>query len=92
VPPTAREGWGDLGYDVADESLLSALFNFEVEAGERQSLRRTWAPRLNRYGLFHGAADALEFRTHCDTRFPTHRPFYAFQLFLIWGDLEHPLT
>jgi hypothetical protein len=86
----ARE-WGVLGFDVADGSLTSALFNFEVEAAEREALRANWAHRLNPYGLFGTSEDSFAFRDFCNTRFPSHQPFYVYKLLLVWGNLEDPL-
>lgn len=78
---TADAGWRHLGYDVADESLLSGLANCGYDRREAAQLRRTWAPRLNRHGLFDRHDDANAFRASCDDRVPEHKPFWVYRLF-----------
>jgi len=51
--------WLRLGYDVADDSLLSGLSNCGLAPREEaRRMRETWAPVVNRYHLFDDRATA----------------------------------
>lgn len=76
VPPA----WRRLGYDAADESLYSGLSNCGVRDDEADSLRRDWAWRLNKYGLFDSLDDARAFCKLTDRRVAEHKPFFAWEI------------
>ena len=79
-PPTLDSGWSRLGYDVADEALLSGLSNAGYREDEVGALRARWGPELNDHHLFGDAARALELRSVTDGRVPEHAPFFVFGL------------
>lgn len=77
-PPT---GWELLGYDVADEYMLSGLTNCGYSEHEKPSLEKTWANRLNEFGLLTTLEDATEFKKVSDHRVAEHKPFFVYGLF-----------
>lgn len=73
--------WLCLGYDVADQYMLSGLSNCGYNVSEKLILQKTWATRLNEYGLFKNLEDAIEFTTLSEQRVPAHAPFYVYSLY-----------
>ncbi len=76
--------WRSLGYDIADNGLISGLSNcgFFKEDGENvRKLRDNLNPKLNNYGLFDCFEEADEFRIWSNKRIPEHFPFLVHQLF-----------
>jgi hypothetical protein len=69
-----------LGYDVADESLISGLSNCRYSVDELNALRADCAGKLNHVGLFGTLEAADLFRTITDSRVPEHAPFWIFAL------------
>jgi hypothetical protein len=67
-----------LGYDVADASWISGLANCGYDPDEKKQLVRSWAPRLNSFGLLETLDHAVEFRQLCDKRVPEHAPFWVY--------------
>lgn len=72
-----------LGFDVADEGLLSGLANCGYDEGERPEIRATWSDALNEHHLFARREDAERFREAADRRVPEHRPFQVYALWRI---------
>jgi hypothetical protein len=79
----AGPGWRFLGYDIADAGDISGLSNCGYEGHELESLRPTWAPRLNDHGLFSDASDAISFRSVTDKRVAEHAPFRVCGIWLV---------
>lgn len=82
-PPALSEAWPRLGFDVADDYLLSGLMNCGYWPEERALLRQRFAGQLNTYHLFTDRAVAQTFRRLTDERVPEHRPFNVFGLYLV---------
>jgi hypothetical protein len=80
-PNEPPKGWEFLGYDVADEYMLSGLVNCGYSEDEKISLKKKWSNRLNEFGLLTILEDASEFREITDRRVPEHRPFFIYGLF-----------
>jgi hypothetical protein len=78
-PAEVSEAWS-LGYDVAEEALISGLSNCGYGPAEKAALQAAWPGKLNDYGLFRELEDAEQFRTLTDTRVPEHAPFSVFEL------------
>lgn len=75
-----------LGYDVADDFLMSALCNGAFLREEvPDALRAVWGPKLNSHHLFAGVEGARSFIPVADARFPEHAPFQAFVMFHLSG-------
>jgi hypothetical protein len=75
-----------VGFDVADDSLISGLLNCEYSQDEISRLRPRWAPRLNDYHLFDNRSDAADFRALSNERVPEHAPFLVYQLWIRQGN------
>lgn len=74
------EGWARLGFDVADQSLVSGLVNCGYDPTERDGLVAGWSGRLNGHGLLDALDAAIAFRDLADARVPEHAPFVVFEL------------
>jgi hypothetical protein len=70
-----------LGYDVADQNLLSGLTNCGYKPEEAASLAPAWAPLLNQWHLFDDPANATAFAAVTGERVPEHAPFFCFGLY-----------
>lgn len=79
VPIAPATDWIFLGYDVADSGFTSGLSNCGF-GQDVHGLRAEWGTRLNAFGLFDSAADALAFARLSDQRIPEHATFFAFGL------------
>ncbi len=85
-PPFIDKGWRSLGYDIADNGLISGLSNcgfLKEEGDDVEEFRREFGPNLNDYGLFDRFDDADEFRIWSNKRMPEHCPFLVHELFEI---------
>lgn len=84
-PATVDAAWQALGWDVADNGLISGLSNCGYSPGrsEPDALRAAFGPHLNRYGLFDELAPALAFRANANLRVPEHAPFLVHRLWLV---------
>lgn len=83
-PSLVDAEWELLGYDVADQWLLSGLTSCAFDKGaEVEALRKKFNPTLNTYHLFASIDSAMEFRALSDKRVPEHKPFFVFGLWLI---------
>jgi len=72
-----------LGYDVADAGWISGLTNCGYWPEEKAALARTWATRLNDFGLLTTLGDAAEFKRVTDERVPEHAPFWIYGLWRV---------
>jgi hypothetical protein len=85
--PTWRgQDWTFLGYDVADQWMLSALSNCGFRSGldDPPTLRAEWGPRLNEFHLFSDVNDALKFKRFSDQRLrEDHAPVFVFGLWIV---------
>src|SRR6266481_6828435 len=70
TPPNLDPAWQPLGWDVADSGLISGLSNCGYRPEEADTLRRTFGPKLNDYGLFNDLGAAEVFRALSDKRVP----------------------
>ena len=82
-PAALSDAWPLLGFDVADDSLLSGLMNCGYWPEERDRLRQRFAGHLNAYHLFDDRAVAQTFRHLTDERVQEHRPFNVFGLYRV---------
>ena len=85
IPPEVHPSWLLLGYDVADEGLLSGLSNcgYDPVYDGLESIRARWGPHLNVFHLFNDHSEAYEFKQFSDRRVEEHAPFYVYGLWLI---------
>lgn len=81
VPEDSDLARHHLGYDICDQSKISALMNCGYEPGEREQLGDQWSARLNEHHLFESLADADEFRALSDGRVREHAPFVVVRLY-----------
>lgn len=73
--------WQFLGYDIADQYMVSGLSNCGYDKNEKILIQKTWSSRLNEYGLLETLEDAVQFKELSDQRVPEHVPFYVYGLF-----------
>ena len=76
----ATKGKTSLGYDIADDGLISGLSNCAYTSKDRQAFEE-FVPHLNRYGLLTSLEVADRFRSLTDARVPDHAPFFVYQIF-----------
>ena len=76
------EAWEFLGFDVADEWLLSGLSNCGY-GDDAEPLRREWAGHLNGHHLFDNLDKAIEFEALTDKRVEEHAPFFIYGIYSI---------
>ncbi|MBL1149691.1 MAG: hypothetical protein D8M53_05735 [Armatimonadetes bacterium] len=90
-PPTTALGasveFSMLGFDVADEWLLSGLMNCGYINAERADLAKEFGSHLNKWHLFHDLNAAHAFQTITDQRVPEHAPFFVYALWAAAGRL-----
>jgi hypothetical protein len=77
---TVELAFQEFGYDVADRYLLSGLSNCMLSPEELGNLRKNWAERINEFGLFSKAGDAVTYASVCDLNIPEHAPFFAYRV------------
>ncbi len=84
-PAIDDTSWELLGYDIADEWLLSGLTNcgFDKMTEDVEAIRKKYNPLLNAYHLFDSIEPATEFQMFSDERAPEHAPFFVFGIWLI---------
>lgn len=75
--------WEFLGYDIADQGMLSGLSNCMYNEKEIEILKSVWSPDLNKHHLFKDIACAVKFRTLTELRVPEHAPFAVYGLYRI---------
>ena len=75
--------WELLGYDIADQGMLSGLSNCMYNEKETVNLQPVWSPHLNEHHLFNDIAYAVKFRTLTELRVPEHAPFAVYGLYKI---------
>lgn len=80
--------WKFLGYDIADQAMLSGLSNCMYDEKEIEVLKSAWSPELNQYNLFRDVACAVKFRTLTELRVPEHAPFAVYGLYRILDSHE----
>ena len=78
---TAPDDWVLLGYDVADEGMISGLANCGYDDAAKPDVVRRVVADLNDAGLFDALDAAKAFRTEADARVPEHSPFHIFALY-----------
>lgn len=86
LPESIEKNWEFLGYDVADQWLLSALSNcgFLPEMDDVEKFRAIAAPRLNKFHLFNELNDAISFKKFSDQRLKDdHAPCFVYGIWLI---------
>ena len=89
IPPAApaQRGpeWAFLGYDVADQWMLSALTNCGfLPTEDVAALRREWGPKLNQFHLFTDLESAAAFKHISDKRLENdHAPCFVFGLWAV---------
>lgn len=83
LPAVHDPSWKLLGYDVADQGLLSGLTNcgFDKETEDIAAFRQRYVPHLNSYHLLDSTEIAISFRDLSNERVKEHAPFY---IFAIW--------
>ena len=80
--------WKFLGYDIADQAMLSGLSNCMYNEKEINILEPVWFPCLNGHHLFNDIACAVKFRTLTELRVPEHSPFAVYGLYRILGSSQ----
>jgi hypothetical protein len=71
-----------LGYDVADESLLSGLMNCRYDIADMHE-KSAWASELNEFHLFNDFHFASRYRCVTDMRVSEHSPFRVYSVWTI---------
>jgi len=83
IPASPSHEWNLLGFDIADELLLSGLMNAGYGIEQREILSQQWARHLNQYHLFEDLDIALKFKSLTDERVKEHSPFSVYGIYLI---------
>jgi hypothetical protein len=73
--------WNLIGYDIADQDMISGLSNCSYCADEIMSLQAAWKSRINEHGLFDSFDEAMCFKDLTEKRVSSHAPFYIYSLF-----------
>jgi hypothetical protein len=68
----------DLGFDIADASLLSGLSNCGLTPPEQRKMRAAWTRNVNHYGLVNDLESASLIRKEYDELVQEHSPFYVY--------------
>jgi hypothetical protein len=82
-PVSVDAAWKFLGYDVAEETLLSGICDMGYREDDGAFARQKYAPHLNQYNLFTDREIAADFAKWSDLRDPGHGPFHLYKLYLI---------
>jgi hypothetical protein len=86
VDPARRSPeWKLLGYDIADQWMLSALSNCGFTSDEDvNGLRREWGPKLNQFHLFSDLNAAFGFKRMSNKRLENdHAPCFVYGLWAL---------
>lgn len=78
---TLPDDWKFLGYDIADQYMVSGLVNCGYTSEEKPDIQAKWSARLNDYGLLEHVDDAIEFRGITEQRASEHKPFYMYGIY-----------
>ena len=81
VPDQLEIGWRLLGYDVADEGLVSGLMNCGYDEETVGGIREHWTPYLNAGHLFDMKTVAFEFAEFSNSRVHEHAPFFVYGIY-----------
>ena len=81
-PCSTHSAWTCLGYDVADEGMISGISNCEYSAEEKASLNH-FGTLINCHHLFDDLEIADQFRVLTNLRVPEHSPFSVYCLYHI---------
>jgi hypothetical protein len=73
--------WRELGYDVADRFLTSALSNCGYTVDEKKSASSNWIGQINGSGLIDDVGAALKFRDYSNVRVAEHAPFFVYKIY-----------
>ncbi len=82
-PASLDANWPLLGYDVAEDVLLSGLMNMGYEPDEKAIAHSRFAAHLNEHHLFTSIEAAQAFATWCNDRDAGHGPFFPYGIYLI---------
>lgn len=82
-PSSVSDDWTLLGFDIADEFLLSGLMNCGYWPEEREVISKQFAGHLNEHHLFDDLDIALRFKTLSDQRVIEHSPFNVYGIYLV---------
>jgi hypothetical protein len=82
-PSEVGDSWKFLGYDIAEETLLSGICDMGYREDEGAFARQKYAPHLNQYNLFTDREIAADFAKWSNQRDPGHGPFRLYKLYLI---------
>lgn len=88
IPDRVEGDWIKLGYDVADEGLISGLMNCGYDETRVDSVRQYWTPHLNADHLFDLQSLAVEFAEFSNSRVPEHAPFFVYGVYQIRTEPE----
>jgi hypothetical protein len=78
----SHDDWILLGWDIADQWLLSGIANCGKEAEEWRPIRKRWVDEVNEHNLFSDYGSADECRAEVDKLVPEHAPFRVYGLWL----------
>lgn len=71
-----------LGYDVADEGMVSALSNCSYLDEDKLRAKKDFGWAINKHGLIGEFEIAEKFVAFSDSRVPEHAPFYVYGLYV----------
>lgn len=86
VAELVNAGWKFIGFDIAEESLISGLSNCGYRADELQEVKSLFLDNLNEYGLFDDLQVAKEFCEYSNNRVSEHAPFFVFGMYVPKND------
>ena len=83
LPQRLDAEWAPTGYDICDQTCVSALMNCGYrDASDKQPFVLRWARFINDYHLFDDISVAEDFCRESDARVPEHAPFSVIRIYL----------
>lgn len=87
-PASISKDWILLGYDIAEETLLSGLMSMAYKADEKLYAKQEFLAHINSYHLFDNYEIAQKFAQWNASRDKGHGPWYVTGIYAI----NHPIT
>ena len=87
TPAELSDDWQFLGFDIADDWLLSGLSHCDFESRRTAAFEARWSPCINEAGLLGDLRDAVEFKSVLDSQVQEHAPFIVYGIYKYIRDL-----